>query len=114
MDGSQSFVFLGFNMVYLMTCELYPTNLRSQAVGSASTISRIFCAIAPYLKPLAKIWQPLPMLVIGVPILISGALAIKLPETFRKELPQTMRNAQELGDIMTSNETNTNSKKTLE
>ena len=81
-----------------MTCELYPTNLRSQAVGSASTISRVFCACAPYLKPLAKIYQPLPMLVIGVPILISGALVLMLPDTYREELPQTMQNAQELGN----------------
>jgi len=40
--------------------------------------------------------EPLPMLVIGVPILISGALATKLPETFKKELPQTMKTAKEL------------------
>ena len=36
------------------------------------------------------------MLVIGVPIMISGALATKLPETFKKELPQTMKTAKEL------------------
>jgi len=89
---------ISFTLVYLMTCELYPTNLRSQAVGSASTISRVFCACAPYLKPLAKIYQPLPMLVIGVPILISGALVLMLPDTYREELPQTMQNAQELGN----------------
>ena len=89
-------IFAGFNLVYLMTCEMYPTNLRSQAVGTASSISRIFCALAPFLKPLAQIYQPLPMLVIGVPILISGALATKLPETFKKELPQTMKTAKEL------------------
>ena len=86
----------GFILVYLITTELYPTNLRSQAVGSASTISRIFCAFAPQLGPLAKYWKPLPMLVIGVPILISGALALKLPESFNEELPQTMRKAEEM------------------
>lgn len=75
---------------------MYPTNLRAQAVGSASTISRIFCACAPFLKPLAKFWQPLPMIVIAIPILISAALSMKLPETFRKELPQTMKNAKDL------------------
>ena len=81
-----------------MTCELYPTNLRSQAVGSASTISRIFCAFAPFLKPLQKYYQPLPMLVIGVPILISAAFATQLPETFRKKLPETMKKAEKLAD----------------
>ena len=81
---------------------MYPTNLRSQAVGTASSISRIFCALAPFLKPLSKIYQPLPMLIIGVPILISGGLALKLPETFQKELPQTMKTAKELDSEVNS------------
>ena len=86
----------GFSLVYLITSELYPTNLRSQAVGSASTISRVFCLCAPFLGPLAKIWEPLPMMVIGVPIVISGALVLKLPETYNKKLPQTVQNIQEM------------------
>ena len=36
------------------------------------------------------------MLIIGVPILISGILALFLPETHKVNLPQTMRNAREL------------------
>ena len=93
---------VSFNLVYLMTCELYPTNLRSQAVGSASTISRVFCAVAPYLGLLAKIYRPLPMLVIGVVILISAVLSFFLPETYRKKLPQTMENARELKNVTRS------------
>ena len=84
---------LGFNMVYIITSESYPTNLRTQACGSASAISRIFCACAPFLGKLTQYYKPLPMLVIGVPILISGALVWKLPETNNKELPPTMKEA---------------------
>ena len=87
---------IGFSMVYLITTELYPTNLRVQAVGMSSAVSRVFCACAPYLGPLAKIWQPLPMLIIGVPIILSGLLASKLPETYNEDLPQTMKGAIEL------------------
>ena len=83
-------------MVYLITNELYPTNLRAQAIGLSSAVSRIFCACAPFLSPLAKHWQPLPMLIVGVPIVISGTLAVKLPETFNEDLPQTMKGAIEL------------------
>ena len=39
------------------------------------------------------------MLVIGVLILISGALSYFLPETYRKKLPQTMENARELKSV---------------
>jgi hypothetical protein len=53
--------------------------------------------------PLAKIWPPLPMLVIGVPILVSGALVLKLPETLEVKLPQTMQNGVELEERKTHN-----------
>ncbi len=62
----------GFNMVYLYTGEIFPTNLRSQAIGLCSMVSRIFCLCAPFLAPLANYWQPLPMLILGVPTCIAG------------------------------------------
>ena len=83
----------------MITSDLYPTNLRSQAVGTASSIARFFCALAPFLGPLAEYWQPLPMVIIGVPILISGWLILRLPETKDKKLPMTMDNAHELKDL---------------
>ena len=63
---------LAFSMVFLVTSELYPTNLRTQAVGSCSTISRVGCLLAPFIAPLAKVWQPLPLLVLGFPAVFSG------------------------------------------
>ena len=86
-------------MVYLVTAELYPTNLRTQAVGFCSTISRVFCACAPFLGHLAKIWEPAPMVLIGVPILISGLCVLKLPESYNRALPQTLKGAQEMKNI---------------
>ena len=85
--------------MYMFTSDLYPTNLRSQAVGTASSIARVFCALAPFLDPLAEYWQPLPMLVVGVPILISGWLVLMLPETQNKKLPMTMEKAHELKEL---------------
>ena len=82
-----------------MTGEMYPTNLRSQAVGFASTVSRVFCLCAPFLGHLAKMWEPAPMVIIGVPVLISEICVLKLPETFNRELPQTLRGAQEMKDV---------------
>ena len=83
-------------MLYLITTELYPTNLRVQALGMSSAVSRIFCACAPFLNPLAKLWHPLPMLIIGIPIILSGMLASRLPETYNEDLPQTIKGASAL------------------
>ena len=63
---------IAISMVFLVTSELYPTNLRTQAVGSCSTISRVGCLLAPFIAPLAKVWQPLPLLVLGGPAILSG------------------------------------------
>ena len=86
-------------MVFLVTSELYPTNLRSQAVGTCSFISRIVCLLAPFIAPLARLWQPLPLLVLGIPAIISGILNIKLPETKELNLPQTMEEAEKIEQL---------------
>merc|ERR1712080_687923 len=84
-----------FTLVYLITGELYPTNMRSQAIGSCSTISRIFGISAPFISKLACVWQPLPMLVLGIPAICVAFLAYFLPETKYINLPQTMRDAED-------------------
>ena len=80
-----------FTLVWVVTAELYPTNLRSQAVGFSSTVARIFSLLCPFVATLASYWKPLPMLLLGVPGLIAGVLAYFLPEMKGVELPQTMK-----------------------
>lgn len=80
----------GFVIVYLVTAELYPTNLRSQAVGLCSMWSRVAGLTAPYVTALAVHWTPLPMLVLGVPAIVAAFLALFLTETSGKDLPQNM------------------------
>ena len=82
-----------FQMVWLYTSELYPTNLRTQAIGTCSMIARVFGLAAPFIGSLAKIWQPLPLFALGVPICIAGILAGFLPETKGTTLPQTLTQA---------------------
>eukprot|EP00096_Caligus_rogercresseyi_P016187 TRINITY_DN8755_c0_g1_i1.p1 TRINITY_DN8755_c0_g1~~TRINITY_DN8755_c0_g1_i1.p1 ORF type:complete len:552 (+),score=61.03 TRINITY_DN8755_c0_g1_i1:48-1658(+) len=84
----------GFLMVWILPVELYPTNLRAQALGTLSTVARVFGMSASFVPTLAKIWKPLPLLIIGVPSLIAGILALLLPETAQKELPQTLLNTK--------------------
>ena len=88
-----------FTLVYIITAELYPTNLRSQAVGFCSSVSRIFALVSPFVTTLADFWNPLPMLVLGLPALISGSLSYLIPETKGKELPQNMTDAINLQEI---------------
>ena len=88
----------GFLLVWLMTAELYPTNLRAQAVGTCSTVARIFGMVAPFVAQLAIYWKPLPMVVLGLPVLFSSFMVYFLPETRDVHLPTTMDEATQLGD----------------
>ena len=82
-------------MIYVMTTELYPTNLRSQALGVCSAAARVFGLVCPFVTALSIYWKPLPMLILGLPCLIGGSLGyLFLPETKGKELPQNMMDTQ--------------------
>ena len=86
----------GFLLVWVFTAEIFPTNLRSQALGFCSMVSRIFGLVCPFVATLAVYWGPLPMLVLGVPCIFSALLVYFLPETEGRELPQNMKDTQEV------------------
>jgi len=65
---------LSANTCWLYTAELYPTNLRGQALGTCSMISRIFGTTSSFVGELASVWKPLPMIVLGVPSLLAATL----------------------------------------
>ena len=46
---AKAFVTIGFNSIYVYTSELFPTEVRSIGVGTASMCARISGMIAPYL-----------------------------------------------------------------
>ena len=83
-----------FNLCWFLSPDFYPTNLRSQATGVTSTVSRIFGLIIPFISNFGDIWSGLPMVVLGSPFLLLSALIVFfLPEITDKELPQTTRDA---------------------
>ena len=76
-----------FAILFIYTAELYPTEVRSTALGIPSTFSRISGIIAPFVVGLRG---PLPYIIFGIPAIIGGILAIFLPETLGSELPTTL------------------------
>uniref|UniRef100_A0A3Q1G1C6 Solute carrier family 22 member 16 n=1 Tax=Acanthochromis polyacanthus TaxID=80966 RepID=A0A3Q1G1C6_9TELE len=53
-------VAIAFGLIYLYTCELYPTTIRSLAVGSGSMMCRVGSVVAPFCVYLADVWIYLP------------------------------------------------------
>ena len=53
---------------------------------------------SPFIANLAMFWKPLPMVVLGVPTIISAILVLRLPETSGTSLPETMEETLELDE----------------
>uniref|UniRef100_A0A3P8S7G1 Solute carrier family 22 member 16 n=1 Tax=Amphiprion percula TaxID=161767 RepID=A0A3P8S7G1_AMPPE len=88
---------IAFGLIYLYTCELYPTTIRSLAVGSGSMMCRVGSVVAPFCVYLADVWIYLPQLIVGILAFIIGVLTMLLPETLGKPLTTTLEEAESLG-----------------
>ncbi len=75
--------------IWFYSAELYPTNLRSQALGTCSLIARILALLAPFMTSLGELWAPAPMVSMGAPAIVSAALLLALPETKDMSLIET-------------------------
>uniref|UniRef100_A0A671Y8C1 Solute carrier family 22 member 13a n=2 Tax=Sparus aurata TaxID=8175 RepID=A0A671Y8C1_SPAAU len=74
--------------------ELFPTSFRQTASGLGSIASRAGGLLSPLLNLLAMYNQSIPTIVFSSLCMISGALSFLLPETRRKELPDSTDEAE--------------------
>ncbi|XP_071478127.1 organic cation transporter protein-like [Diadema antillarum] len=85
-----------FGIIFIYTAELYPTPVRSVGLGMCSMSSRVGAIIAPLIRILGRTWAPLPSLVYGLSSIAAGLLALLLPETRGRKLPETMEEGENL------------------
>ncbi|KAG5672187.1 hypothetical protein PVAND_002337 [Polypedilum vanderplanki] len=87
-----------YGTIYLFSVEQFPTVIRNVALGCCSMSARVGSTISPYLLYLANTWQPLPILIFGLTAFIGGFFSLFLPETYNKDLPDTLADA-EINDL---------------
>ncbi|XP_037515617.1 organic cation transporter protein [Rhipicephalus sanguineus] len=77
--------------------ECFPTVVRAVALGSALTASRVGAIVAPFFKDLGRLTHPwVPTLVDMVLVIAALLLSLIVPETFRKNLPDTFKDTLRL------------------
>ncbi|XP_025992313.1 solute carrier family 22 member 3 isoform X2 [Solenopsis invicta] len=76
------------SIAYLYTVEIFPTVIRGSCLGLCVVFAKIGSLSMPYLLLLKQHMSlPIPLLVTGMLCLVSGGLALILPETLNKILP---------------------------
>ncbi|CAH1173867.1 unnamed protein product [Phaedon cochleariae] len=85
-----------FTNLYVITSEMFPTNLRHSFMGFCSTFGRLGCMIAPQTPLLAQIWKPLPVVCFSVMSVVAGLLTMLFPETSNIKLPDTIEEAENI------------------
>ncbi|XP_033113621.1 organic cation transporter protein-like [Anneissia japonica] len=86
-----------FTLIYIVTAEIYPTSIRNTAIGLSSMIGKIGAIIAPQILFARVIFEQLPYLIFGGLAIAAGLLALLLPETRGLNLPQTLKEGENLG-----------------
>ncbi|XP_046399206.1 organic cation transporter protein-like [Ischnura elegans] len=90
------FITGSFNVLYTYSSEMFPTGLRSSSLAACSTFGRIGSMLAPQAPLLAVYGASLPYIVFGAMALIAGFSSLILPETLNQNLPDTVKEAEEL------------------
>nr|XP_055036391.1 organic cation/carnitine transporter 2-like [Misgurnus anguillicaudatus] len=83
-----------FSIAYPASAELYPTVLRSSALGVCSMVSRVGSITAPYFIYLGSYYRSLPYILIGGLNVFSGLLCVLLPESLGCPLPEAISHMQ--------------------
>lgn len=91
------FIAGSFAIIYNYSAELFPTVLRNTALGVGSMCARLSGSMTPMIMLLDSFDPRIPAVVFGCLALISGFLALYLPETLDQPMPQSLEDGEKFG-----------------
>ncbi|KAG1713909.1 Solute carrier family 22 member 13 [Nymphon striatum] len=103
------FINAAFNLIYIYTVELFPTQIRSSALGFGSMLSQIGGMVALFVNNSIYVWRPLPPIIFSVTGFLAAAMILLLPETINKPLPSVQDITRKKGQLINTSNTDTDS-----
>eukprot|EP00249_Psilotum_nudum_P016937 c26067_g1_i1 orf=345-2204(-) len=85
----------GYNVLYIYTAEIFPTVVRSAAIGLGSQAAQTGSLIAPMVVLLGQKHSSFPFAAMGVVCLAGGLIACMLRDTSNRPLYETLEGMQE-------------------
>ena len=80
-----------FNTIYIVTSEMYPTNIRNTALNICVTFSRFGGLISPQVETFRDVWYPMPYLIYGAFAAASAVtFVLFMNETNGKKIPDSI------------------------
>jgi len=86
-----------YGVIYILTAENFPTVVRNAGVGTSSMFARVGGILSYYVLDLGAYWKPLPLLLFGGSSILAGGLALFIPETLGRRLPETLEDGERFG-----------------
>ncbi|XP_055081358.1 solute carrier family 22 member 6-B [Periophthalmus magnuspinnatus] len=83
-----------FAVVYVYTAEIFPTVLRQTGIGVSSMFARMGGVLAPIINMIHSHSPTTPLVIFGTAPVLGAALALMLPETADKPLPDTVEDVE--------------------
>ncbi|KAM6959311.1 solute carrier family 22 member 6-B [Aplochiton taeniatus] len=83
-----------FAIIYVYTAEIFPTVLRQTGIGVSSMFARMGGVLAPIINMLHSRSPSTPMIIFGLAPILGAVLALALPETAGRPLPDTVEDAE--------------------
>ncbi|KAF0767385.1 solute carrier family 22 member 21-like [Aphis craccivora] len=98
--SSKYTITMAFNTMYVFTAEMFPTELRMSLFGISSMFGRMGSMLAPQMTLLSVYFGSyVPILLFGIISFMAGALAFLFPETKDQKLPDTVKQAEFVGEV---------------
>ncbi|KAI5635853.1 sugar transporter domain-containing protein [Phthorimaea operculella] len=87
---------MAYNTIIQWATELLPTPVRASGSSVVHVSGYIGTVLSPYIVFSERIWRPLPLLTLGIIAMLSGGIAIFLPESMGRNLPQNIVEGERL------------------